>query len=72
MKMRIEVYQRRDGNVRVVLHGENAGDAVAADPGVFDRYLEIWRAFTASQDPRPAISVGPSPAGSRSRTAAAV
>ncbi len=72
MKMRIEVYQRCGGNVRVVLHGQNTGDAAAGDPGVFARYLEIWRAFSASQAPRPAVGLGSSPAASRSRTASAV
>jgi hypothetical protein len=72
MKMRIEVYQRCGGNVRVVLHGQNTGDAAAGDPGVFARYLEIWRAFSGAQNPQLTVAATDSQSGLRSPAASAV
>ena len=71
MKMRIEVYQRRGGNVHVVLQGQ-ATDNSAADPAVFDRYLEVWRAFAGSESPRLELGEDDPLGDSRSRAASAV
>ena len=52
MKMHIEVYQRRGGNVHVVLSGRVTADGSGADPDIFARYLAVWRAFAQAQAPQ--------------------
>jgi len=46
MKLQIEIYQRRGGNVHVVLRGRAGGEANFGDPDVFARYIEVCQGFT--------------------------
>jgi len=62
MKMQIEVYQLRGGNVHVVLRGRAAPGGPAADPDIFDRYVTVWRAFAQAQAPESVLKgSGPNP-----------
>jgi len=72
MKMRIEVYQRRGGNVHVVLSGRAAADGAGADPDVFTRYLAVWRAFAQTQAPQLVLNGAGPDSGSWSRAASPV
>lgn len=67
--MQIEVYQRRGGNVHVVLTGEATADGSGADPDVFARYLAVWTAFARAQAPQLMLSGAAPHAGSWSRIA---
>ena len=72
MKMRIEVYQRQGGNVHVVLQGQATDNSAAVDPEVFDRYVEVWRAFAHPQSPRLELGEDDPQGDSYSRAASAV
>jgi hypothetical protein len=72
MKMQIEVYQRRGGNVHVVLSGRATADGFGADPDIFARYLAVWQAFAQAQAPQPMLNGAEHGAGSWFRAASPV
>ncbi len=72
MKMQIEVYQRRGGNVHVLLTGQATADGSGVDPDVFARYVAVWRAFARAQAPQLMLSGAAPHARSWSRAASTV
>ena len=55
MKTQIEIYQRRGGNVHVVLRGRAGDGACPDEPDVFARYLEVCQAFAPGLAPLPEV-----------------
>jgi hypothetical protein len=72
MKMKIEVYQRRGGNIHVVLSGRATADGSGVDPDVFARYVAVWRAFAQAQVPQLILDGAAPHGGSWSRAVSTV
>lgn len=56
MKLQIDIYQCRGGNMHVVLRGQAGGEAGFDDSDVFAKYIEVCQALTRGHAPLPEAS----------------
>jgi len=60
MKLQIDIYQRRGGNMHVILRGRAGSEASSGDSDAFARYIKICQEFTRRHTPLTEVLVAPS------------